>query len=177
MGTVLLTPIAFIDDQALVQLAKPIKQQYKCDLRIIDTHFELDDCYNAERTQYSANTILKKLIDAYPDNDSKIVGVTELDLYIPVLTFIFGQAYLNGRAVIVSTHRLRNEYYGLESNNDLYWQRLKKLIIHELGHSFGLIHCSNLACVMISSTYVEEIDQKSINLCDNCYRTISNSLI
>jgi archaemetzincin len=177
MATVLLTPIAFVDDQALIQLAKPIKQQFQYDLRIVDIHLELDDCYNAERTQYSANDVLEKLIGAHPDNDSKIVGVTDLDLYIPVLTFIFGQAYLNGRAAIVSAHRLRNEYYGLDPNTDLFWKRLEKLIIHELGHSFGLIHCSNLDCVMISSTYVEEIDQKSINLCDDCFRKISNNII
>ena len=174
MDTVLLTPISFIDDQLLKGLAIQIKQQFGYDLKIVDTHIELDDCFNAARIQYSANDLLEKLVGVCPNNNSKIIGVTELDLYIPVLTFIFGQAYLNGRAAIVSTHRLRNEYYGMEPNPDIFWERLEKLVIHELGHSFGLIHCSNLNCVMISSTYVEDIDQKSVRMCDDCSRIINH---
>ena len=172
MGTVYLTPISFSENQILIKLASPIKKQFRYDLRIVDAEIVLDDFFNADRRQYSANEILEKLKGEYPDNKSIIVGVTELDIYIPVLTFIFGQAYLNGRAAIVSTYRLRNEYYGMIPNSDIFLQRLEKLVVHELGHSFGLIHCNNPNCVMISSTYVEEIDQKSANLCDYCSRLI-----
>ena len=131
MGTVYLTPISFSENQILIQLASPIKKQFRYDLRIVDTDILVDDCFNAERRQYSANEILEKLKGAYPDNKSIIVGVTELDIYIPVLTFIFGQAYLNGRAAIVSTYRLRNEYYGMIPNSDIFLQRLEKLVVHE----------------------------------------------
>jgi archaemetzincin len=97
-----------------------------------------------------------------------IIGLFSVDLFIPILTFIFGQAYLNGRTGIVSVYRLSNERYGMSANEEILKERLMKEIIHELGHMFGLVHCSNPLCVMRSSTYVEDIDQKNHRLCDKC---------
>jgi archaemetzincin len=173
MDKVLLTPISFYEEQLLEKLTKPIKQQFQCTTKITNAQITIDDCFNAERQQYSANCMLQRLVEIDSSNDSIIVGITELDLYVPVLTFIFGQAYLNGNAAIVSSYRLRNEYYGMKPDSGLLWKRLEKLIMHELGHSFGLTHCSNLNCVMISSTYVEDIDQKSSILCDDCAKILT----
>jgi archaemetzincin len=105
----------------------------------------------------------------------KILGVTELDLFIPIFTFLFGEAQLNGIGALVSTHRLHNQFYGIPENKKLLRSRLLKEAIHELGHTFGLIHCFTLKCVMKSSTYVEEIDQKSINFCRVCEQKIIHS--
>jgi archaemetzincin len=94
--------------------------------------------------------------------------VVEVDLFIPVLTFVFGEAQLNGPAAIVSTHRLSNQFYGLGRNPKLMLERLQKELVHELGHTFGLYHCHQFECVMRSSTYVEEIDMKLSRPCDAC---------
>ena len=91
-----------------------------------------------------------------------------VDLFIPILTYIFGQAFLNGRTGIASAYRLSNERYGIKTDDKLILERFIKEVIHELGHTFGLIHCHIPACVMRSSTYVEDIDQKSMHLCLNC---------
>jgi archaemetzincin len=101
--------------------------------------------------------------------------VTELDLFIPIFTFLFGEAQLNGLAALVSTHRLHNQFYGIPEDKELLKNRLLKEGIHELGHAFGLIHCFTLKCVMKSSTYVEEIDQKSLNFCKACQQKIIHS--
>ena len=95
------------------------------------------------------------------------MGLFRVDLYIPILTYIFGQAVLNGKAGIASLYRLRNELYGL-MNRTLLIDRFSKVVLHEMGHSFGLIHCHNPVCIMRSSTYVEDIDQKEGHFCRSC---------
>ena len=92
----------------------------------------------------------------------------QVDLFIPILTYIFGQAYLGGRTAIASSYRLKNESYGMTIDDKLLLGRFTKEVIHELGHTFGLIHCQNPLCVMRSSTYVEDIDQKERHLCPIC---------
>ena len=103
----------------------------------------------------------------FPDS-FKVMGLFNVDLFIPILTFIFGQAFLNGHSGIASVYRLTNERYGLPRNDQLLIERTKKEVIHEFGHTFGLIHCDNPACVMRSSTYLEDVDQKKLHLCHKC---------
>ena len=102
-----------------------------------------------------------------PDS-MKTIGLFNVDLFIPILTFIYGQAVLGGNTGIASLYRLNNERYGMPPNNDILLERLKKEVIHELGHTFGLIHCNTPECVMRSSTYVEDIDLKEGHLCRAC---------
>ena len=92
-----------------------------------------------------------------------------VDLYVPVLTYVFGEAQLDGKAAVVSTHRLRDELYGLPQNPQKLRERLEKEAVHELGHTFGLIHCPKPNCVMYTSTYAEEIDFKPMNFCETCF--------
>ena len=98
----------------------------------------------------------------------KILGVTAVDLFIPILTYVFGEAQLDGIGALVSMHRLNNRLYGLPDNDQLLRERLNKEAIHELGHTFGLLHCSTPGCVLSASTYVEDIDQKSDQVCHEC---------
>jgi len=91
-----------------------------------------------------------------------------VDLFVPVLTYVFGEAQLDGKAAVVSTFRLREEFFGLDADPKLERTRLLKEAIHELGHTFGLIHCRNYDCVMHSSTSVEEVDLKPTDFCEDC---------
>jgi archaemetzincin len=108
---------------------------------------------------------------------NKTLGLFSVDLFIPILTYIFGQAFLNGRSGIASFYRLSNERYGINTDNKLIHDRFQKEVVHELGHTFGLVHCYNSTCVMRASTYVEDIDQKTVNLCPRCRKEISSILI
>ena len=137
-----------------------------------DGHMELDEFFDAGRRQYNGDKIIKKLesIDV-PDYKLK-VGLFDVDLFIPILTYIFGQAFLGGNTAIVSTYRLKNERYGMMSDDVLLQERTIKELIHELGHVCGLIHCHNPSCVMRASTYVEDIDQKEFHLCGECRKLL-----
>jgi archaemetzincin len=150
------------------QIAEDINREFHFPVNIKEGHLDLSEYYDSSRRQYNGNTLLK-LVDTNFSSDSfKTIGLFSVDLFIPILTYIFGQAMLNGSTGIASLYRLSNERYGMPADETLLLDRFRKEVIHELGHSFGLVHCPNPTCVMRSSTYVEDIDQKSPNLCVNC---------
>jgi archaemetzincin len=134
----------------------------------LEVEMDLRPAYFPERNQYHATLILASLLRRLPDPGARILGITGLDLFVPVLTFVFGQAQLKGPGALLSTFRLRNEFYGLPADPYLLLDRTIKEAVHELGHSFGLVHCHDPACVMSSSTYVEEVDLKSDWYCPEC---------
>jgi archaemetzincin len=129
---------------------------------------DLPRYYSADRGQYNATLILASLLRHHSDPRSKIVGVTQVDLFIPVLTFVFGQAQLDGPTALVSTYRLHNEYYGLPGDRERLVERTIKEVVHETGHSLGLVHCRDYSCVMHAATYVEDVDLKSAEFCPAC---------
>jgi archaemetzincin len=89
-------------------------------------------------------------------------------LYIPILTFVFGEAQIGGPCGVVSIHRLRQEFYGLPPDLDLLRQRLAKEAVHEIGHTLDLTHCEDYQCAMAPSHAVEWIDLKESALCESC---------
>lgn len=129
---------------------------------------DVSQFYDPARRQYNANLLLEAMKVRAPNGYIRYISLFRGDLYIPILTYIFGQAELNGQFGITSLFRLRNELYGLEEDYELMLKRLGKVVIHELGHTFGMIHCNHPVCVMRSSTYVEDLDQKENRFCYSC---------
>ena len=133
--------------------------------------FDIEFAFDPRRGQYYSTAILQRL-DRFSDSGARILGVTASDLYVPVLTFVFGEAQLNGNCAVVSIARLRDEYYGLPPRADVLADRLYKEAVHELGHTFGLRHCNGWQCVMSSSHAVERLDVKGAEFCQACGRKI-----
>ncbi len=138
---------------------------------------DLGEYYNPTRRQYDANMILRRIAEHTLPDAFKTIGILRVDLFIPILTYIFGQSFLNGSTSIASLYRLRNELYGLEPDSSLLAERFRKVVLHEMGHSFGLIHCLNSTCIMRSSTYVEDLDQKELSFCSKCSDILDRQLI
>ncbi len=130
--------------------------------------FDPELAFDSSRGQYNSRILLAQLLRNAPEDATRILGVTGVDLFIPVLTYVFGEAQLDGRAALVSAYRLDNQLYGLPANRNLLGDRLRKEAIHELGHTYNLLHCQRNPCVMMSSTNVESIDLKSDRFCDHC---------
>lgn len=129
---------------------------------------DLQHAYLRERGQYHATLALAHLLRYRPTGIATVVGITDVDLCIPVLTFVFGQAQLDGHGAIVSTHRLRSEYYGLPPDGEALVRRILAETLHELGHVYGLVHCTDYACVMHASTSVDEVDVRGAVYCPAC---------
>jgi archaemetzincin len=174
MSYIDIIPIGEVEETLLLFLKQSIFQTFKIQTRIRSRRFNLSHVYDPIRNQYNSSGLLLELINDTSPETLRILGVTELDLFIPIFTFLFGEAQLNGVGALVSTHRLHNQFYGIPENKELLKSRLLKEGIHELGHTFGLIHCFTLNCVMKSSTYVEEIDQKSTDFCKLCRQGVLN---
>jgi len=128
----------------------------------------VDFAYDAERRQYGSIPVLDMLLQRCPGDAAKLLAVTERDLFIPVLTFVFGQAQLGGRVGVLSFARLRQEFYGLAANREIFLERAYKEALHETGHLFGLVDCAEPKCAMSLATTVRQIDLKDDAFCPAC---------
>jgi len=163
-----LLPINFSDQDLLVSLSNTLKDVFGLPVSFLHRSFSLEGGRDPVRNQYNSTWILSQLLKEVPEEPCKILGVTSVDLCVPVLTYVFGEAQLDGKAAVVSTYRLRDELYALPKNPKRLRERLEKEAVHELGHTFGIIHCREPECVMFSTTYAEEIDFKSRDYCKLC---------
>ena len=114
--------------------------------------------FHPHRKQYLSFAILRHVID------------------MPIQTFIFGQAQMDGTAAVVSMKRLDEIFYGRASSEMLLFSRTLKEAMHELGHTLGLGYCDSAGCVMSHSTVVEQVDQKKAEFCTSCRQIISSNI-
>jgi archaemetzincin len=124
------------------------------------------DTLDARRRQHLTSKMLKFLLERGPGPGHKVVGITDQDLFIPILTFVFGEAQLGGGAAVVSTARLRDPAPRIDPR--LVIERLAKECVHELGHAMGLVHCGTPGCAMGRSASVRDVDRKAGTLCGDC---------
>lgn len=130
-----------------------------------------DYAYSASRSQYLSGEIIKKITK---ESDSqKVLGVVDVDICTPVLTYVFGEAQLGGKAGLVSIYRLREGSYG---DTEIIFERFYKEVLHELGHLFGLTHCHLKSCVMNFSANVRQIDLKGDEYCEACLDKLKSKL-
>lgn len=132
--------------------------------------------FDLRRQQFDGTMMLRAALDICPGDATRLLAVTERDLFIPMLTFIYGQAQLDGTAAIVSLARLRPEFYGLPPRQDLLAERYSKEILHELGHTLGLTHCPDPRCAMSLSINISNIDQKRAESCRGCSIRLAEKL-
>ena len=153
-------------------ILRTLREVFGVPAAVVPIELDFRGPYDSVRRQVSSTALLAQILDRGAPAALKQIGVVNVDLFMPVLTFVFGEAQLSGTAAIVSTRRLANEFYGLPRDDALMLRRLEKEIVHELGHTFGLYHCRQFECVMRSSTYVEEIDLKKAVPCGRCSEAI-----
>lgn len=168
MSTLQLLRVGSFEPALARELAQRLEAEFQvpCELlpRIADPEF----AFHPERQQYHSSEILAWMESQITSATWRLLAVTAADLYIPILTFVFGEARLDGKTAVVSTHRLCQEFYGLPPNSELLRARLLREAVHELGHTFALRHCDDWQCAMSSSSSVEAIDLKGPALCPMC---------
>lgn len=167
MRPIRVVPVGAVD-RALVQCAADaLAHEFRAGVAIADRPLDAEFASHPERGQYFSTAIVDHLSRMNARNET-VVGVTGLDLFIPILTFVFGEAQLGGSCAVVSYHRLTQEFYGLPPDPRLVRDRLGKEAVHEAGHTLGLTHCDDYECVMAAAHSVEWLDLKGPGMCAEC---------
>ena len=169
---IFIAPIKFYSALLLQNLVAELSKRFTSEIHVIDLKINIDDFFSIDRKQYFSTQIIAEAMKFTDKFNGKIILLTDVDIFVPVLTFIFGEAQLNGKHSILSVCRLHEEFYSGISNEDLLLERTIKEALHELGHCYGLRHCMDWDCVMHSSPGIEEVDIKGNTFCRNCISNI-----
>lgn len=161
-----LRPVGEIDRKVLLLLKDRLRLSFSCEVEVVEPMKTPNHAHNARRRQYHSTSILSELKTFHgASNFEKVLGIIDKDLYVPELNFVFGEASLLKGSAIISIHRLRQEYYGLPRDEELFMERTVKEAIHELGHLSGLNHCRSPKCVMFFSNSLLDTDRKGSSFC------------
>lgn len=121
------------------------------------------------RLQFDALKILKALSKEMDGAPFKL-GVTNLDICTPILTFVYGESQLGGKTALISLHRIQG------NDSDLTCERAAKISIHEVGHIFGLEHCWEVRCLMHFTRNLEQLDALPLGFCNTCMYEITRCM-
>ena len=163
-----IVPLGRIDEEFLSSIKGGLARVYGVNVRRLDGFPEPDYAYDAQRRQYSSAHILRQLVPRVPEDAISMLAITRRDLFIPMLSFVLGQAQLGAPAAVVSLARLDQEFYGLPPDRAVFIERSVKEAVHEVGHTIGLTHCANNRCPMSLSNNVLHVDIKGASLCSSC---------
>ena len=126
--------------------------------------------YDASRRQYLSTSILDSLSASRRPEWNRLLGVADVDLYVPELNFVFGQGDARRGVAVFSLARLKSE------DESLFRRRAATEAIHELGHSYGLAHCDDPHCVMWFSNTLAESDRKGTRFCERHRSELQRSM-
>jgi archaemetzincin len=176
MRIILYPMLTTLDQSTLNSLAKDISKEFKNTKVTVDssrtrfnTEIVFQSNFDINRNQWNSPKLLGSLLEKFnPATDTKILVIFDADAYSYGLNFVFGEAIGNGAIAIIYLPRIKQEFYGLNPDEQLFYERMVKESVHELGHAIGLAHCDNTRCVMHFSNSLRDTDFKERSFCDRC---------
>ena len=168
MNAIGMVAVGPVDPPLLGAIGEHVSRTFRLPVSMLDPAPDPVFAYDERRGQYSSVLVLRSLLERGHPAMARILGVTAKDLFIPMLSFVLGQAQLNGRVAVISLARLQQQFYGFPPDPDLLRARAIKEAVHEVGHTFGLTHCADVRCPMSLSNNVQHVDAKGPVLCTAC---------
>jgi archaemetzincin len=162
-----LVPLDPLDPEIVRHLRAAIAKLLGLPVRVLRPKPLPPHTHHLQRNQHHSTQILKYLLDEHAE-PFRVLGITAVDLYIPIFTFVFGEAQLEGKAAVISLFRPRGGVDGIQPSRAILLNRLIKLSLHELGHTFSIGHCRQPGCLMGFSATLEKLDQKNLAFCEYC---------
>src|SRR5579871_5156400 len=147
-----LLPVGRIEDELLFWLGPVMEDVFQIPCEVLAQRLDPEFALHGERCQYHSSQVLQRMQSNVSENSWRVLG----------------EAQMGGPTAILSTYRLRQEFYGLAANRQLLRERTAKEAVHELGHTLNLTHCEDYQCAMAPSHAVEWIDLKGSSLCKRC---------
>ena len=174
MGIVL-AAIGEIDRNVMDWLKNDLSQVFNKQVFVGKGMPEPDYAFDHKRKQYSSTAILNAIMKQREYAPSgKILGIVDHDLFVPELNFVFGEA--SSKAAVISLTRLRQTFYRLPQDQNLFHRRVLIEAVHELGHTYGLGHCQSPRCVMFFSNSLSDTDRKGPEFCPRCRKNLQSSI-
>ena len=164
---ILISPVGDLSDELIEAIAGEIQRVFGFSTAIDSVLQDLSFALDQNRNQHHSTMILEQLAAVTPARAVRVIAIAQVDLFIPILTHVYGEAQLGGTACIVSTFRLNEDRSGMNISGK-YMDRIVKETIHELGHTFNLRHCPEDTCIMHYCRNEEDVDRKSDQLCRYC---------
>lgn len=172
---IILLPFGKIEGWVLDVLEKELETRFDGK---VERHSAIEvprEAFNQARRQYYSTYVLNTLHGLMePEDQARVLGIADVDLYVSGLNFVFGEAELGGQFAVISLTRFRQSFYSLPENKALFLERAKKEAVHELGHVFGLEHCPDSECVMHFSNSLPDTDRKNASFCPICRRRLED---
>lgn len=117
--------------------------------------------FNKDRQQYHTTAIMRRLLTIKDMGTPLIVGIADVDLFVPDSPCVYGEADRESHAAVMSLWRLKGEGDG--------WKRRTFVeAVHQAGHLIGLSFCEDARCAMFLATAITDAERRQLHLCSNC---------
>jgi archaemetzincin len=160
-----LAPVGDTTAEAVSSIRPEVAETFGCEVAIAPAVPLPASAWNPARRQYLSTAILDSLARARKPGWERLLGIANVDLYVPQLNFVFGEGDPNRGVAVFSLARLRG-------SEELFRKRAATEAIHELGHTYGLSHCDDPHCVMWFSNTLAETDRKGTSFCSRHAREL-----
>jgi archaemetzincin len=168
-GEMVLIAVGEVQATVLAHLCAALTETFERPCRVGSALPVPEHAFDSRRAQYSAQAILQQLL---PGQAERVLGVVDLDLYVPGLNFVFGLADRREKRAVIALPRLAQRFYGARDDEALFLARAAKEAVHELGHTYGLEHCRDRRCVMAFSNSLADTDYKGQEFCPRCRKRL-----
>jgi archaemetzincin len=168
-GAIVVVAVGEVQTSVLAHLCAALARTFGQPCRVETALPVPEYAFDTRRAQYSAQAILQQLLSGRAE---RVLGVVDLDLYVPGLNFVFGLAGWREKRAVIALPRLGQRFYGARDDEALFLARVVKEAVHELGHTFGLEHCDDRRCVMTFSNSLVDTDYKGQEFCPRCRKRL-----
>lgn len=176
-GAIAIIPVGSVSKALCRELGQAVGDVLGRSHELLPSLGEPKYAFNPARSQYHSTAILRRVAGTMrPRAHAVAVGVVDVDLFLPDLNFVFGEADRSERAVVTSIARLEPTFYGRPADAAVTLRRAVAETLHELGHVFGLAHCQNDSCAMFFSNTLSDTDRKQTRFCDTCTGRLAKGL-